>query len=157
MKTATIFADNIHSFKESYFLLVFNYFYIYVQHFGRLKQMCFRNKILHVIREETIKKMSHCKLFGLKESRTIFFPQAYLSNAGGCSPDALHASLRNMGRGRPQAMWQHFCCSSSILSHPLQHFIISKPMSSNNLSAWLSQLWPLMWSPPVVLPMGLIA
>lgn len=44
-------------------------------------------------------------------------------------------------------MWQHFCCNCSTVSHPLQHFIISKPTSLNNLSAQLSQLCPLMWAP----------
>lgn len=57
-----------------------------------------------------------------------------------------HFTLR-WESARPQAMWQHFCCNCSALSHPLQHFIISKPTSSNNLSVRLSQLWPLMWAP----------
>lgn len=60
-----------------------------------------------------------------------------------------HFTLRWEPAG-PRAMWQHFCCNCSALSHPLQHFIISKPTSSNNLSARLSQLWPLMWTPPVL-------
>jgi hypothetical protein len=40
--------------------------------------------------------------------------------------------------------WQHFCCNCAALSHPLQHLVISEPMSPNNFSV---QLWPLMFSP----------
>lgn len=58
------------------------------------------------------------------------------------SPRYITSRRAGLAGGGP---WQHFCCNCAALSHPLQHLVISEPMSPNNFSVQLCQLWPLMF------------